>query len=68
MGGYHLNKGLPRCVLKVDLQKVYDSINWDFLFSVLLVITTPLQFVSWVWLRLPYVFYDGEWLPGRLFP
>ncbi|KAA0062888.1 non-LTR retroelement reverse transcriptase-like protein [Cucumis melo var. makuwa] len=29
--GYHLNSGKPRCTLKVDLQKAYDSVNWDFL-------------------------------------
>ncbi|XP_038875105.1 uncharacterized protein LOC120067635 [Benincasa hispida] len=45
---YKKSRGKPRCVLKVDLQKAYDSVNWDFLFGVLLAIGMPLQFVSWV--------------------
>ncbi|XP_038876458.1 uncharacterized protein LOC120068881, partial [Benincasa hispida] len=40
--------GGSRVVLKVDLQKAYDSVNWDFLFGVLLAIGKPFQFVSWV--------------------
>ncbi|KAL4018288.1 hypothetical protein IC575_021879 [Cucumis melo] len=48
VGGYHLNSGKPRCTLKVDLQKAYDSVNWDFLFGLLIAIGTPLKFVSWI--------------------
>ncbi|XP_038891655.1 uncharacterized protein LOC120081048 [Benincasa hispida] len=48
MGNYKEGRGKSRCVLKVDLQKAYDSVNWDFLLGVLLAIGTPLQFVSWV--------------------
>ncbi|TYK19523.1 reverse transcriptase [Cucumis melo var. makuwa] len=48
VGGYHLNSGKPRCTLKVDLQKAYDSVNWDFLFGLQISISTPLKFVSWI--------------------
>ncbi|KAA0049769.1 non-LTR retroelement reverse transcriptase-like protein [Cucumis melo var. makuwa] len=48
VGGYHLNSGKPRCTLKVDLQKAYDSVNWNFLFGLLIAIGTPLKFVSWI--------------------
>ena len=34
--------------MKVDLQKAYNSVNWDFLFGLLTVIGTPLRFVSWI--------------------
>ncbi|XP_016902060.1 uncharacterized protein LOC103496880 [Cucumis melo] len=44
VGGYHLNFGKPRYTLKVDLQKAYDSVNWDFLFGLLIAIGTPLKF------------------------
>ncbi|XP_038882312.1 uncharacterized protein LOC120073552 [Benincasa hispida] len=46
--GYKESRENPRCVLKVNLQKAYDLVNWDFLFGVLLAIDFPLQFVSWV--------------------
>ncbi|KAA0047412.1 putative non-LTR retroelement reverse transcriptase [Cucumis melo var. makuwa] len=48
VGGYHLYSGKPQCTLKVDLQKAYDSVNWDFLFGLLIAIGTPLKFVSWI--------------------
>lgn len=48
VGGYHLNKGLSRCVLKIDLQKVYDSVHWDFLFGLLLASGTPYRIVNWI--------------------
>ena len=27
--------GPPRCSLKVDLMKAYDSVKWDFLLAIL---------------------------------
>ncbi|XP_038888139.1 uncharacterized protein LOC120078030 [Benincasa hispida] len=33
-----------KCISKVDLQKAYDSDNWDFLFGVLLAIGTYMKF------------------------
>jgi len=28
---YHKNNGKPRCTLKIDLMKPYDSVSWDFI-------------------------------------
>jgi len=28
---YHREKGRPRCTIKVDLMKAYDSVNWRFI-------------------------------------
>ena len=33
--GYHVKRGYPRCALKVDIQKAYDTVNWKFLRSIL---------------------------------
>ncbi|GJY37828.1 hypothetical protein Tco_0424192 [Tanacetum coccineum] len=32
---YHLNHGAPRCAFKVDIQKVYDTVDWEFLRMIL---------------------------------
>ncbi|GJV95421.1 hypothetical protein Tco_1546998, partial [Tanacetum coccineum] len=31
MNNYHLDRGLPRCAFKVDIQKAYDTVDWVFL-------------------------------------
>lgn len=40
---YHRNDGSPRCTMKIDLMKAYDSIQWDFIINVLSAIGTPDQ-------------------------
>ncbi|KAL0373437.1 UNVERIFIED_CONTAM: hypothetical protein Sradi_3259400 [Sesamum radiatum] len=42
-------KRLPkRCVLKVDLRKAYDTVEWDFLFAVLQMFRFPNTFIRWI--------------------
>ncbi|GJV05507.1 hypothetical protein Tco_1343163 [Tanacetum coccineum] len=31
MHNYHLDRGTPRCAFKVDIQKEYDTVDWNFL-------------------------------------
>ncbi|XP_022883555.1 uncharacterized protein LOC111400373 [Olea europaea var. sylvestris] len=45
---YHPKGGLPRYALKVDLMKAYDSVRWDFLFAVLMVLGFPERVVRWI--------------------
>lgn len=37
-----------RCVIKIDLRKAFDSVNWDFLLQTLLAMKIPTQFVKWI--------------------
>lgn len=39
---------LPRCLLKVDLQKAFDSVQWSFLERLLKALRFPHIFVTWI--------------------
>ncbi|KAH0724551.1 hypothetical protein KY284_000416 [Solanum tuberosum] len=46
---WYSRKGLsPRCVMKIDLRKAYESIEWSFLKSVLAKLGFPFKFIQWV--------------------
>ncbi|XP_022861876.1 uncharacterized protein LOC111382204 [Olea europaea var. sylvestris] len=38
----------PRCLLKIDLRKAYDSVNWDYLKNVLKGLDFPAKFIGWI--------------------
>ncbi|XP_052181660.1 uncharacterized protein LOC127794528 [Diospyros lotus] len=45
---YHLHQGPPRCAMKVNLAKAYDTVEWDFLLMTLQVMNFPSQFCGWI--------------------
>ncbi|KAL2253034.1 UNVERIFIED_CONTAM: hypothetical protein Sindi_0098100 [Sesamum indicum] len=46
--GYNQARLPPRCALKVDIRKAYDTVEWDFLLSVLQLFGFPEMFRRWV--------------------
>lgn len=46
--GYDQVRISPRAVMKIDLQKEYDSLSWDFLFDLLEALRVPSVFVAWL--------------------
>ena len=46
--GYGRETGLPKCALKLDLNKAFDSINWDFLLDCLHYMNFPSRFITWI--------------------
>lgn len=45
-------------MIKVDLRKVYDSVEWPFLHAMLLNLGFPLKFVDWVMACVTIVSYS----------
>ncbi|KAL0302141.1 UNVERIFIED_CONTAM: hypothetical protein Scaly_3042000 [Sesamum calycinum] len=46
--GYNQSRLPPRCALKVDLRKVYDTVEWDFLMATLQLFGFPPKFIGWI--------------------
>lgn len=45
---YHKSNGKPRCALKIDLKKAFDSISWDFVLNNMRIMGFPHLFLSWL--------------------
>uniref|UniRef100_A0A2N9GWZ4 Reverse transcriptase domain-containing protein n=1 Tax=Fagus sylvatica TaxID=28930 RepID=A0A2N9GWZ4_FAGSY len=45
----HLKQGLPGVICKLDVEKAYDHINWDFLLYLLQRCGFPLRWRNWIW-------------------
>ena len=45
---YHKEKGKPKCTLKINLMKVYDSVNWEFIIQCLQCFGFLDRFLSWI--------------------
>ncbi|XP_038990688.1 uncharacterized protein LOC120113688 [Hibiscus syriacus] len=46
--GYNIKHISPRCSLKIDLHKAFESLNWEFISVVLKAINLPSLFISWI--------------------
>ncbi|XP_057982221.1 uncharacterized mitochondrial protein AtMg01250-like [Malania oleifera] len=46
--GYKRKRISPRCLLKIDLKKAYDSISWSFLRDKMVNLNFPDQMIVWV--------------------
>lgn len=69
---YHRRGGPPRCMMKIDLRKAYDTVHWGFLESVLKGLNFPSCLVQWIMVclgsakfsvilnGLPYGYFPGK--------
>lgn len=45
---YTRKNASPRCVLKVDIQKAYDTVHWGFIQEALQYLQFPQIFIGWI--------------------
>ncbi|XP_021979685.1 uncharacterized protein LOC110875793 [Helianthus annuus] len=50
MHNYHCNVGPPKCAFKVDIQKAYDTVDWNFLKGILFGFGFHPTMVHWIML------------------
>ncbi|CAN0861736.1 LINE-1 reverse transcriptase homolog [Linum grandiflorum] len=48
VNSYHLKHVSPRCAMKIDLRKAFDSVDHHFLFGVMRAMAFPETFVNWI--------------------
>ncbi|XP_039051574.1 uncharacterized protein LOC120193006 [Hibiscus syriacus] len=46
--GYGRKNISPRCALKIDLQKAFDSIHWGFIPIILKALELPWKLIDWI--------------------
>ena len=45
---YHKDSISPRCAMKIDISKAFDSVQWSFLLNCLLAMGFPERFIHWI--------------------
>ena len=45
---YHKDTVTPRCLMKIDISKAFDSVQWDFVLKSLSVLGFPEKYVHWI--------------------
>ncbi|XP_039065800.1 uncharacterized protein LOC120211293 [Hibiscus syriacus] len=46
--GYSRKSISPRCSLKIDLHKAFDSLHWDFISFIIKALHLPPRFITWI--------------------
>lgn len=55
--GYHMNQISPRCMMKVDIHKAYDYVEWPFVEQMLVELGFPHRYNQWIMVCLTIVTY-----------
>ncbi|XP_062118800.1 uncharacterized protein LOC133832477 [Humulus lupulus] len=48
LNSYNRRNISPRCLMKIDISKAYDSIDWNFLENLLNALCFPKRFIRWI--------------------
>lgn len=45
---YNKAIGKPRCAIKIDIKKAFDSVHWGFIINTLIAMGFPSLFIQWL--------------------
>ena len=45
---YHKENISPRCAMKIDISKAFDSVQWPFVLKTLMAMGFPESFIHWI--------------------
>ena len=48
MRGYHRNSLTPKCAMKVDIMKAYDTVRWEFIIDTFTAMAFPPCMITWI--------------------
>ncbi|XP_028099396.1 uncharacterized protein LOC114298945 [Camellia sinensis] len=48
MRGYHRSSKTPKCAMKVDIMKAYDTVRWEFIIDILTAMNFPPCMINWI--------------------
>lgn len=57
MRGYSRKHISPRCVIQMDIQKAYDSVEWSALEDIMQEMNFPRKFINWIRIYVSSVSY-----------
>lgn len=55
--GYNMKGGISRCMMQLDLQKAYDTVDWRDFEYILKEAMLPNQYIKWIMLSVTIVSY-----------
>ena len=62
MHNYHLLDTMSKCVLKINIRKAFDIVNWEFILLGLRTIGVPSSMIRWIGLNIYCTSLSGyEW-------
>ncbi|CAK8573250.1 unnamed protein product [Lathyrus sativus] len=58
--GYSATNGATKCMLQMDLQKAYDTVEWIALENILKELNFPQKFINWIMITIKAVSYKFQ--------
>lgn len=55
---YHRDSNSPRCAIKFDISKAFDTVQWPFILSIFRALGFPEVFVNWIYICISSAYFS----------